>query len=120
MVYGKYDFPDNCWLGVTVVDPEDEKRMLTLSDNKRNPHNLKFVSIEPCLHPIEADYWLRLMDWIIIGAQTNPFKCMDVSDVDAIVRIAKIYNIPIFMKNSLGAICPYLKQNHPVGDKCDE
>lgn len=85
--YAEFDFPDNCWLGVTVTGPQDAWRVEQLAinfgksvggalrgDKRPIKLNLPFVSIEPFLLPLEnlGDHAFQFMDWVIIGALTGP------------------------------------------------
>lgn len=99
-----FTFPDNVWLGVTVTSPLDWPRvpLLLLSKVK-----LKFISFEPLLDdvfnsPSLPDFsGFPYMDWVIIGAQTQPYLKPDHSWVYNIIDRARHEGIPIFIKNNL-------------------
>lgn len=106
---GKFSsFPDNCWVGVTV----DHQNILWkaayyLSQIKAS---LKFISFEPllvwnhpgCIIPVEDE--LRGINWVIIGAQTNPYQPPKLDWVLDIVLAADQANIPVFLKANLSPL----------------
>ncbi len=74
----------------------------------------EYVSLEPLLGSvcISADY---PVDWIIVGAQTNPTKLPEKEWVLNIKRQCEDLNIPIFMKNNLAPLGIELAQQFPEG-----
>jgi protein gp37 len=88
--------PDNLWLGVTVEYPGTEDRIDTLI---RNTSKNRFVSFEPLLGMISP--CLIGIDWIIIGAQTNPNKQPDQNWIIPIIEEADRLSIPVFEKDNL-------------------
>jgi len=110
--YLQYEFPENCWLGVSItgietIDEQSDKYII-LSKKK---NNLKFVSLEPLLQ--ESFYFFIEMDWLIIGSQTNPYKPPKKEWVDEIIKMSREYNISLFMKKSLKKLYPKLIQEFP-------
>ena len=102
--YKRFSFPENCWLGVTItmgteIDREYYARMFFFDDVP----NIRFISFEPLLGRIPIGWLDKAMavDWIIIGAQTNPYKPPKKEWVESIVEQADRFNIPVFMKNNL-------------------
>lgn len=95
--YEKFIFPKNCWLGTTVNRNEDKWRIDTLRNLDNN--NNVFVSFEPLFE--EINYSLRGLDWIIIGAQTNPTYVPSSEWVEMIIENAKNFDIPIFVKDNV-------------------
>ena len=62
------------------------------------------VSFEPLLAPIPSNALSDLAefcDWFIIGAQTNPNRQPGKQWVESIVKIARLCNIPVFIKDNL-------------------
>jgi len=107
-VYLKYDWPENCWLGVTVTSNDDIEKAYKL-ENMDIP-NLKFISVEPIL-----DNWVLMIptinlisDWIILGLETNNRNAFmpDLDKVEALVSDAKLSGIPIYMKGSMSKVWP--------------
>jgi protein gp37 len=74
--------------------------------------NLRFISFEPLLgrpYPI-PDKWV---DWIIVGAQNNPYIPAKSSGVNYLLRYSADNKIPIFMKNSMNKYWKELIQEFP-------
>lgn len=97
--YKEFDFPANCWLGTTVNKQNEVGRILELVRNQYAEHNIKFVSFEPLLSPIEAD--LDGIDWVIIGAQTNPYRPPKPEWVKILLERARDAGAAVFLKNNL-------------------
>jgi protein gp37 len=98
--------PNNVWLGVSVTGFCDLWRLDKLHQIK---HRMKFVSFEPLLSDIfgHAPNGLLVgLNWIIIGRLTghgksnNPYKFA----VERIVDAAKMFGVPVFLKNNLKEI----------------
>ena len=94
-------FPDNCWVGVTVCN--DGMMTLALTNLASVEAKVRYLSIEPCLgfismksHPIKG-----IVDQIIIGAQTKPYKPPEISWVQEIVEAADKAGIPVFLKENI-------------------
>jgi len=95
-------FPENVWLGVTVDTQDALYKAIWLSCFEVGK---KFLSFEPLLTPIDfSDFPIKMLDWIIIGAQTRPYRPPKIEWVQKIVEIANDNGIPIFLKNNLAPI----------------
>ena len=101
-------FPENCWVGVTATDQD----MLLIALNHFYEHRIakvQFISLEPFLswetghwiHPLPQHLSKKDVDWLIIGAQTNPYKPPEISWVREIVEAADKAGIPVFLKDNL-------------------
>jgi protein gp37 len=101
-------FPPNLWQGVTVDIPGMEYRINELTGADVD---FRFVSFEPLLGEVDPE--LCGIDWVIIGAQTNPPVLPDPEWVKLIVDQADDLRIPVFMKNNLGYSHP--KREFPKG-----
>jgi len=105
-------FPDNCQVGVTVCND----KMLDVAVDKLEDiqAQTKFISFEPLLHrlTLSLDYALYYsgISWLIIGAQTKPYKPPEISWVQEIVRAADKAGIPVFLKDNLKP----LLENEPL------
>jgi len=95
-----FTYPPNVWLGITIdgleplhVQAEDLECLLETGAM------IKFVSFEPLLARVNLD--LEGLNWIIIGAQTNPKKLPKGEWVQGLIDEAREHNIPIFLKNNL-------------------
>jgi len=99
-------FPRNLWQGVTVDLPGMEYRIdELLGADVDHP----FISFEPLLGEVEPD--LAGIEWVIIGALTNPRTLPDPEWVQIILDQADSCRIPVFMKNNLGL--PQPRQEFP-------
>jgi protein gp37 len=102
-------FPDNCWVGVSATGAEGfYDAAMKLSGVKAE---VKFISFEPLLERIRRgmyveEYRLDILkdagiNWVIIGAQTKPYKPPSVEWVREIVEAADKASIPVFLKDNL-------------------
>jgi len=101
--YYEFKFPKNCWLGTTVTGLDmDSYRIFDLIDNT-DDKNIRFVSFEPYLKRVDLNAFRHKLqiDWIIIGAQTNPWVPPIASWVYDLINLAKQNLIPIFLKDNL-------------------
>ena len=57
----------NFWIGVSV---ENQKNIRRIEHLKMSSANLKFISFEPLLGPVDAD--LTGIDWVIVGGESGP------------------------------------------------
>lgn len=93
-------FPDNCWVGVTATNQRDfyqAAKIFTEFDA-----TVKYISVEPMQGLITFPDWIRaFLDWLIIGAQTKPYKPPKMEWVEEIVRAADKAGIPVFLKDNL-------------------
>jgi len=94
----------NIWVGVTVNTQNDVWRVDELA--KINMLGVKFVSVEPMFTPVSfiQDDLILNIDWIIVGAQTQPYKPPKKEWVQELIAEAKLFNIPIFLKDNLKPI----------------
>lgn len=106
--YIEFDFPKNCWLGVTATDYVSSYYggvKLAASDT-----NITFLSFEPLIHDVYLDDLRKWrINWLIIGAMTGPgagHHAPKVKWISDIVDHAKEFNIPIFMKDNLKPYWP--------------
>lgn len=112
--YSKYEFPQNCWLGLTIIRtpkyPEPD-RWSFIEFKRNNLNNLKFVCFEPLLENIDLSHYLDLtaIDWAIIGAETGSLKgkiILKKEWIENIVSYCRRDKIPIYLKDSLKDIYP--------------
>lgn len=109
-------FPTNCYIGVTVTRQSQLNEALKYL--KQIEATVKFISFEPLLEKVELDIMNKLKDaginWIIIGAQTKPYRPPKIEWVKEIVDAADSAGIPVFLKNNLQPIMggyPIPKEN---------
>jgi len=102
-----FNFPPNVWLGVSITD---NTQLHFINELKRANARIKFISFEPLLSSMQDPiynnynmlrYGLEGIDWVIIGAQTNPLKIPEEEWIRRIVVYCSERNIPIFTKNNL-------------------
>ena len=119
--YLDYEFPQNCWLGLTIVkNPEypEPDRWSFIEFKRNNLYNLKFVCFEPLLENIDLSYYLDLtaISWVIVGAETGNRKDKIIPDKKWLLYIIKycyLHSIPIFIKDNLLKYYPkfgYMKE----------
>ena len=97
-------FPENCWVGVTAAD--EHFAAVGLDNLKSVDAKVKFLSVEPLLHWVDANFWGRWfkdIDWLIIGQQT-PVSSKTQPEIEwirEIVKAADKAGIPVFLKDNL-------------------
>lgn len=96
-------FPDNCWVGVTATDVQsyrEARRYLKHIEAK-----VKYISFEPLLEHIPVSMiglkYDATVDWVIIGAQTKPYKPPEIEWVREISEACDKAGIPVFLKDNL-------------------
>jgi len=109
-------FPDNCFVGVTATDRESfNNAVWHLKDISAK---VRYISCEPLLGQTVAGIldnhhnWpvmngsilQNVIQWVIIGAQTKPYKPPKIEWVQEIVRAADKAGIPVFLKDNLTPI----------------
>ena len=123
-------FPDNCWVGVTATS--FKMFVDALAYQLCIKAKVKYISFEPLLswdkvitnsfaysrelgHSFGIDQLLReaSIHWVIIGAQTKPYKPPKLAWVEEIIFACVKANIPYFLKDNLGDIIP----GHQRGEK---
>ncbi|KKK66098.1 hypothetical protein LCGC14_2967530, partial [marine sediment metagenome] len=80
---------------------------------------VKFASYEPCFDEVPCNHILGLLDWLIIGSQTKPFRPPTIGKVREIVEACDKARVPVFLKDNLKLLidenCPDdsdLQPNH--------
>jgi len=83
----KVNFPWNAWVGVTVNRlPQEGGRVFRLAE--RCNARVKFVSLEPMFTDFVPERYLeswKKMDWVIVGAQTNPYRFPERAWVEKVI-----------------------------------
>jgi len=104
-------FPDHCYVGVTATDRLSFN--MAIHELLKVEAKVKYISFEPLLfNPFEPppsipklddkDILLSTIKWVIIGAQTNPYKPPKIEWVREIIEACDKAGIPVFLKNNLG------------------
>ena len=109
-VYNKYDFPSNCWLGVSA-EVSFTTRWWELAKIKIN--NIKFLSLEPLCYFRENEFLYHVSqpyppDWIIIGFQTNPYRPARREYIEFLINYTRKEGIPLFIKDNVYRAYPDL------------
>lgn len=110
-VYLKYDFPKNCWLGITITDTKNYDYLEYQKFKISNPDNLKFICFEPLLNEISID--LENIDWAILGAETGGRKDRIFAKrrwIENILIDCYKKGIPVYIKDSIIKWQPQLKR----------
>jgi len=94
--YLEFEFPKNCWLGVTITNSKDGWRIVDLV----RKDNYRFVSLEPLIGGFgkEFNMWIKGVDLIIIGAMTGMGKKNVIPKKE---WIDNIQHKNIFYKNNI-------------------
>lgn len=104
-------YPSNWWFGTTVTSENNDE--VNIEMIKKVDANVRFVSFEPLLGPINfCKHCLEEIQWVIVGKLTGSKKVkLKWNWVADIVRECKKHDIPLFMKNNLADAFPTLKGN---------
>lgn len=94
-----FPMPLNTWIGVSISTRLLAQEAIDYLKG-RTGKNIKFISFEPLQDKIMCD--LKGVDWIIIGAMSNPKRIPPKEWVDELTTQAQNVGIPVFMKNNLG------------------
>jgi protein gp37 len=98
-------FPDNCWVGFSATNREMLKAGCRAM--REVQARVKFVSVEPMLEDtwcMPSTLTLAGIKWVIIGAQTKPYKPPELSWVKFMVAVAEQAGARVFLKNNLRAL----------------
>ena len=102
--------PDNLWIGTSVDRAHVKARIKWLPE--RSYGGIRFVSFEPLLEDIGA-VDLSGIDWIIIGAQTNPTVRPDPKWVQSLIDQAWYAGAEVFLKDSIQSWWPKEIRDYP-------
>jgi len=98
-----FDFPDNCWTGVTITQENPTKyfRIEKLWEANAPVH---FISFEPLHSAIKPGVAFIFLNWVIIGAETGNRKGKIAPKeewIRDILSFADDEEVPVFMKDNL-------------------
>lgn len=105
--YMDFDFPKNCWLGVTIESIDLKHKAYSrymdfriAMNYPRYENNIKFISFEPLLG--EIPWWtIAGIDWIIVGANSNPgAEKPPVRWLEMLIDSAVLLNVPVWVKDN--------------------
>lgn len=93
-----FDYPTNAWLGMTIDTQKSAENLPTLTHSL--PCKTVFISFEPLLEEITCS--LKDIDWIIIGANSNPGASKPKKEwVEKLIKEARKNNTAIWIKENL-------------------
>ncbi len=98
-------FPENCYIGVTATNTKEY--LAALAGLAVIKAKVKYISFEPLLNRIIVNPPYTFsgdIDWIIIGAQTKPYKAPKIEWVKEIVEAADKAGTPVFLKDNLWSL----------------
>lgn len=108
-------FPENCWVGVTATTYKQFQD--ALEGLCQIVAKVKYISFEPLLESIEIWHSSKTsdndftigggIDWVIIGAQTKPYKPPKIEWVEEIVKACDKAGVPVFLKDNLLELVNY-------------
>jgi len=119
-------FPPNCWVGVTATGFRAfAGAHYYLS---RIEARVKYISFEPLLfwgvgaspQPYQefSRHLKECCNWVIIGAQTKPYRPPKIEWVEEIIEAADKAGIPVFLKDNLKSL--FEKYGSPYELRSDE
>jgi len=113
-----HGWPDNAWAGVSVESQQYAPRLDVLA---RVPAQVRFVSVEPMLGPVDLRPWLWCQDcltqgwmsaqgkpcgrlqWIIAGGESGPgHRVMDLAELENLGRQCSMAETPLWVKQDSG------------------
>jgi len=106
------DWPDNCWVGVTITDGDDDNTPLAYF--KQVKAAVKFISFEPLLHwwdtatsdMIAESLKIAGISWVVLG-QCTPVRKRTMPKLEwirEIVQAADKTGVPVFLKDNLDSV----------------
>jgi len=122
-IYSKYEFPKNCWLGITITKENDFYNdiwaLVKFLEINYKDNNIKYISFEPLLSKIYSYKYLKHFDWVIVGTETGNRKGKVIPKkewIENIVDYCRDNNIPVYLKDSLKNIYPAEIKEFPEVD----
>lgn len=101
--YSEFNWPDNCWLGITVRNNNEKERTSPLLEAGAK---VRYLSIEPCLENINFNatsrndaLWLWHISWVIVGCATDSrAKDCKIEWIESIVEQCDSAGVPVWVK----------------------
>lgn len=110
------DYFSNVWFGTSVSEPKDLFRIEHLKRLKKQSEGWTlFVSFEPLIEKMPSELDLSGIDWVIVGAQTNPLKLPSIETIASVIKEADNHQIPVFLKDTVVDIWPECRREFPKG-----
>lgn len=99
--------PRNVWIGTTVENQEEYDRRI--GPLERLPAEIKFLSMEPLLGPVDLGPD-RLVDWVIVGGESGPdYRPADLDWFRSLRDQCARLDIPFLFKQHEGKSQPAIK-----------
>ena len=96
----RLNWPRQVWIGVSV---EDRRVLHRIDDLRAVPAEIRFLSCEPLLGPLDR-LPLKGISWVIVGGESGPgARPMEKAWVDSIRRQCRDSGTPFFFKQWGGA-----------------
>ena len=97
--YVEFELPKNGWYGTT--DDGTDRTKDNIFELTNISYRTTFISFEPLLERVE--FFDPLMDWIIIGANSNKgAKRPPIAWADSLIIHAQLFDIPVWVKDNYG------------------
>ncbi len=94
-IAGNLPWPKNVWMGVSV---EDDRVVHRVSDLRKIPAAVRFLSCEPLIGPLD-NLSLEGIHWVIVGGESGPgARPMEKQWVKSIFRQCRDAKVPFFFK----------------------
>ena len=100
--------PSNLWLGVSIEGESQSYRWAELVELASGKGCHLWISFEPLLEPVHFEDWFKrrlyymsFCEWVVIGAQTNPYRYVPKVWVEQITLACMKHYIPVFHKHNL-------------------
>jgi len=94
-ISSKLEWSSNIWMGVSV---ENQNVVNRISNLRKVPANVRFISCEPLIGPIN-DLPLSGIHWVIVGGESGPkSRPMERDWVTSIHEDCIKYQVPFFFK----------------------
>jgi protein gp37 len=91
----KLPWSSNIWMGVSV---EDARAVYRVEDLSSVPAQVRFLSCEPLIGPLE-NLPLARIHWVIVGGESGPgARPMNPTWVESIHRQCRSHHVPFFFK----------------------
>lgn len=95
LVADQLTWPANVWMGVSV---EDEDVLHRIEDLAAIPAQIRFLSCEPLIGPLD-NLPLENIHWVIVGGESGPgARPMKAEWVESILLQCRQHNVPFFFK----------------------
>ena len=89
--------PLNWWIGVTGENQRKIDQRLPLLE--KMPAQVRFVSVEPMLEPVNLRPYLSWLSWVIIGCESGPKRrCITTEAILDLITQCKEADVPVFVK----------------------